>query len=176
MAPEDQSEEPIRVTDRRRFTETGDARSESSESSPESADVATAVPAPEAPPEAAPATAEAPSAPAPTEAADAEGPESDGNEGEGLRAMGVEELGIQAVFFAFWQSAMMALGAQDPAGRSAPVSLEDARQSIGLLQVLHQKTSGNLSSEEEQTLVRLLHEAQMAYIQVAGPPPAGENP
>ena len=67
----------------------------------------------------------------------------------------------------------MNLGAQDPSGQSLPVNLEAARESIELLRVLGAKTAGNLTEEEDRMLRHLLHEAQMAYVQVAGGGDAG---
>ena len=63
--------------------------------------------------------------------------------------------------------ALMAMGAMpDPSGR-AYVSLETARQQIDLLDVLEQKTAGNLSDEEKSNLLSTLHELRTAYLDVA---------
>ena len=63
--------------------------------------------------------------------------------------------------------ALMAMGAvPDPSGR-AYVSLETARQQIDLLDVLQQKTDGNLEPGEKSTLLSTLHELRTAYLDVA---------
>lgn len=132
---------PIVVTDRRRFTETGEARE---------------APAPEAaaPPPVQPAAGAARPAP------------------ERLAAE-PSDLGVQAVFLIFFQSALMALGAPDDLGRRMAPDLDQARESIELLRVLERVTRGNLTQDEETMLKRMLHEAQLAYVQVAGGTGAG---
>lgn len=63
--------------------------------------------------------------------------------------------------------ALMSMGAMpDPSGR-AYVSLETARQQIDLLDVLEQKTAGNLTAEEKSNLASTLHELRTAYLEVA---------
>lgn len=63
--------------------------------------------------------------------------------------------------------ALMAMGAMpDPSGR-AYVSLETARQQIDLLDVLAEKTRGNLDDEEHRNLFATLHELRTAYLDVA---------
>lgn len=146
--PDEEQDEPIRITDRRRFTETGEARDDES---------CEPVPSPEPEP---------PAGPAPSPAAAGEAQAAPRPEAELGPAAG--DLGIGSVFLAFWQGALMNLGAADPAGNRMPVNLDAARESIELLRVLQQKTAGNLNEEEDAMLRHLLHEAQMAYVQVAG--------
>lgn len=63
--------------------------------------------------------------------------------------------------------ALMSMGAMpDPSGR-AFVSLESARQQIDLLDVLEQKTAGNLDADEKSNLAATLHELRTAYLDVA---------
>ena len=157
MAPDErrdeEQDEPLRVTDRRRFTETGESRDD------ESADAV---------PRAEPEPIELPS-PGADEVPVEPQSERTGEAGPLPEELGIaEELGIGSVFLAFWQGALMNLGAADPAGNRLPVNLDAARESIELLRVLQQKTAGNLSEEEDGMLRHLLHEAQMAYVQVAG--------
>jgi hypothetical protein len=140
--PDEEQDEQLRITDRRRFTETGEARDEG-----------------EAGAEARPEPAASPAEP---------GVATPPDEPTAAPASMPEGLGIGSVFLAFWQGALMNLGAADPTGNRLPVNLEAARESIELLRVLQQKTVGNLSEEEDGMLRHLLHEAQMAYVQVAG--------
>ena len=145
--PQDANE--LRVTDRRRFTSTGEIRDESE-------------PAPEPAPTAAPIASAPPSSPAPAPSpgnADADAPRA--------RHDAVYDFGIESVFLIFHQSALIALGATHPGGPPGHVDLAEARQAIGFLKVLEDKTRGNLSEDEAAMLQDLLSEAQMAYVQVA---------
>ncbi len=63
-------------------------------------------------------------------------------------------------------SAMMHLGqVPDPLGGPAHTNLPLARQSIDMLAMLQEKTRGNLTSDEERLLGRLLHDVRMAWIE-----------
>jgi hypothetical protein len=152
MCPGDDPQDPaneLRVTDKRRFTSTGEMREESE---------AAETPQPAEPPRVI-APADAPATAAREAAAP---PEQAG------RAGAVYEFGIESVFVIFYQSALIALGAthQDggPPGR---VDLPEARQAISFLKILEEKTRGNLTADEAAMLRDLLSEAQMAYVQVA---------
>jgi hypothetical protein len=46
--------------------------------------------------------------------------------------------------------------------------LEMAKYNIDMLQVLEEKTKGNLTKEEEAVLVNTLNELRMGYVKVAG--------
>jgi hypothetical protein len=46
--------------------------------------------------------------------------------------------------------------------------LEMAKYNIDMLQVLEEKTKGNLTEEEETVLVNTLNELRMGYVKVAG--------
>ena len=48
-----------------------------------------------------------------------------------------------------------------------PVNLDLAKHHIDMLQVLEDKTKGNLSEEESQALSLALHEVRMQYVQTA---------
>ncbi|MEM7245501.1 MAG: DUF1844 domain-containing protein [Acidobacteriota bacterium] len=161
MASEEQRDErsELRVTDRRRFTETGEERSGFEE---EASAPAEPEPAPEtaAPPPSADARPEPPppepaaSEPEPSATVDERG-ELDGS-------------GIEAVFMAFGQSALLNLGFPDPMGQRAPVNLEAAQDAIRLLQVLQEKTAGNLDAREAAMLGEMLHQVQLAFVEVTG--------
>jgi len=65
-------------------------------------------------------------------------------------------------------SAMMHMGlVPDPSGRAGDVNLEMARQTIEMLVMLRQKTSGNLDQNEASLLERVLHDVRMAYVEQA---------
>lgn len=160
MARDEEKHEPIRVTDRRRLTEEGDVRPDGGEG--DEPQLGGTGPSVEEGP--GPGHGEGPPASGPSSRA----PDSGADSAEGrLPAPDMEQLGIQAVFLAFWQSAMLSLGAPDGSGKALPVDLDGARQSIALLKVLERKTAGNLTADEEAILRRLLHEAQLTYVQVS---------
>ena len=52
------------------------------------------------------------------------------------------------------------------AGRGHPQGKEAARQMIDVTEVLEEKTAGNLSAEESESLKKLLGEAKMLYMKV----------
>jgi len=159
--PQEDAAQELRVTDRRRFTSTGDMRDESDGAdvapSPEPAEIP-APPAPSAPAAPSPVTVPSPVVLAAEAPAAAPRPSGDG---------AVYDLGIESVFIVFHQSALIALGATHPDGPPGRVDLAEARQAITFLKVLEDKTRGNLSPDEAAMLQDLLSEAQMAYVQVA---------
>lgn len=71
-------------------------------------------------------------------------------------------------------------GMQDPqTGQALPPSLPLAKHYIDLLELLQQKTKGNLDPDEQRVLEGTLHEVRMAFVQVAGgggTPPPGAAP
>lgn len=72
--------------------------------------------------------------------------------------------------------AIAALGlVATPDGRRLPPDLELAKHYVDLLQVLDDKTRGNLTPEEKKTLDQVLYEMRMNYVQLAsrGVPPGG---
>jgi hypothetical protein len=65
-------------------------------------------------------------------------------------------------------SAMVHLGrVPDPTGQSGQVNLEMARQSIDLLVLMRDKTTGNLTPDEASMLERVLHDVRMAFVEEA---------
>ncbi len=61
-----------------------------------------------------------------------------------------------------------------PGGERIPPHLEAAKHFIDLLQVLEDKTKGNLTPEEKQLLDQVLYEMRMTFVQMAGGgPPVG---
>jgi hypothetical protein len=65
-------------------------------------------------------------------------------------------------------SALIHLGfIQDPGTNQKTVSLEIARQNIDLLEILKEKTQGNLTEDETKLMDNILYELRMAYLQVS---------
>jgi len=58
------------------------------------------------------------------------------------------------------------LGAPD--GSAPEINLDLAKHHIDLMEVLEEKTKGNLTNDESKKLSLALHEARMQYVQAAG--------
>jgi len=64
-------------------------------------------------------------------------------------------------------SALVHLGdAPDPSGGTVTANPTLARQTIDLLQLLQEKTTGNLTGEEERLLDQILYDLKMRYVEV----------
>ena len=71
------------------------------------------------------------------------------------------------------QAAVSIGGFQHPSGETVPPDLAMAKHLIDLLEVLGNKTKGNLTDEEHKALDGVLYEMRMRYVQgVKGPPPS----
>lgn len=65
-------------------------------------------------------------------------------------------------------AAMIGLGlAPRPDTGKTSVDLEMARQNIDLLELMQQKTKGNLTADEEKMLDRVLYEIRTKYLEVS---------
>lgn len=64
-------------------------------------------------------------------------------------------------------SALVHLGdAPDPSGGPPKPDVAMAKQTIDLLAVLQEKTTGNLTGEEERLLDQVLYDLRMRYVEV----------
>lgn len=64
--------------------------------------------------------------------------------------------------------ALMGLGMhQDPSGKGVMVDLEGSKFAIDLLEMLQEKTEGNLSEEEAAEIKQLISELQSRFVQIA---------
>lgn len=71
------------------------------------------------------------------------------------------------------QSALMGMGKiVHPAVGKAEVDLEAAQQAIDMLEMLRERTKGNLSTEEERGLTQTLSMLQMNFVETAQAQPA----
>lgn len=62
-------------------------------------------------------------------------------------------------------SSLMLMGEQlDPQQSSIPVNLPQAKEIIDLLSILEQKTTGNLTTEEQSVLRDMLYALRMKYV------------
>ena len=66
-------------------------------------------------------------------------------------------------------TAMLQLGlVNGPGSEHPPVDLPAARETIDLLEILYEKTKGNLTEHEEDLLSGSLYELRMAFVKVSG--------
>lgn len=135
-------ERGFKVADRRRFSETGEAR-DTSESAGESA---AQEDAPRVPPAAAPEESAFASQPA-------------GHEAHGEIDFSTFVIGLSA-------QALAHLGEiPDPMHQTVRVDLEAARQVIDILGLLRDKTKGNLDNAEGPLLESVLYDLRMKYVE-----------
>lgn len=81
------------------------------------------------------------------------------------------------LFSSLATQAMFALGRMaDPQSGKPVENLEEARHIIDTLQLLEDKTKGNLSPEESALLQHLLYELRMEYVAVRDQQPANAPP
>lgn len=81
---------------------------------------------------------------------------------------------LELVNLVAMQAAIGLGGYQGPGGEGIPPNTSAAKFHIDLLDILHKKTEGNLSDEEQRVLDTVLYELRMQFVQVASghPPPA----
>jgi hypothetical protein len=76
------------------------------------------------------------------------------------------ELTFANIVLMFGTTALVHLGAAgDPAGGEQRVDLEQAKQVIEMLDVLKQKTAGNLTDQETRILDGILFDLRMRYVE-----------
>jgi len=149
---DEEEEKPIRVVDRRMFTPAGELR-EGFEPEEEFA-------ADSAPPPLSPTT---PAPGPPLESA----PRPEAEEGAPREPAG----DFASIVRSLATTAYASLGLlTDPATEGRPRDPAVARQMIDWLDVLEQKTRGNLTFEESDFLSRVLYELRLAYVEVTRPP------
>jgi hypothetical protein len=92
-----------------------------------------------------------------------------------------EKIGFEHLVQQLYLSAMMQMGAGTPEGQRPRIDILGARQTIDLLDVVLDKTQGNLSPTEERTLQTVLYELRMTFVELTRmistqppmPPPPG---
>jgi hypothetical protein len=101
-------------------------------------------------------------------------------------AMGAQPpVGFEHLVQQFYVSAMIQMGAGTQEGQRPRVDILGARATIDLLEVLAEKTKGNLTEAEDRTLQTILYEVRMAFLELtsmislqgvqAPPPPPPEK-
>jgi hypothetical protein len=129
------------VKDRRHFTADGEARGDDQDEAPSPPEVPSAPGAEPSPP--------APRVPSPPEAAPPPPPAAPSAQGVDFGAF-IVSLGAQCGF----------LLSPEEGGPH----LDEARQLISILEMLHDKTEGRRTPREDQVLSQVLYELRMAYV------------
>ncbi len=84
------------------------------------------------------------------------------------REQGVPPVGFLTLMNSIMIQALYSLGCLGVEGQETPaVNLELAKYHIDTLQMLEDKTKGNLTAEESRAISMALHELRMQYVQVA---------
>lgn len=93
------------------------------------------------------------------------------SENEPADAGGLPKIDFSTFVLSLAASALYHMGvAPDPAGGPPPTEadLPLARQTIDTLEMLEEKTRGNLDDDEERLLKSLLYELHMGYVKAGG--------
>ncbi|MHB1022826.1 MAG: DUF1844 domain-containing protein [Acidobacteriaceae bacterium] len=186
-----EKEPELIVMDRRKFNPDGAPR----EDAPKEPEMAESTPISEAPksvPEAVQETQAEDELPAgPTEQETAEShsayKESSKNLDDMIRAANpgmqpLAEMDFNRLVQSVYMTAMMQMGAGTPEGQQPRLDILGARQSIDMLGVLTDKTTGNLTEGETRLLQSALFELRMAFLEITQaiarsatqPPPPGK--
>jgi len=92
------------------------------------------------------------------------------------------EMTFERLVESFYMTALIQMGAVRPEGEQPRVDIMGARQTIDSLNLLQEKTKGNLSEREQTLLQNVLFELRMAWIEItnaiakapARPPGSGQ--
>ena len=83
---------------------------------------------------------------------------------------------IEFVMMQAQQAALFLGRIPNPQTGKPEVNLEIARMFIDQLEMIHEKTRGNLTSEESEILTRVLSDLQLSFVQASGPAGAPATP
>ena len=149
----DQNDEGFKVVDRRLFTETGELRKDAAEQDRIWEEEAKKAAAAKAQPKAA----------APTAGSSPQGGEATALEPEVESSRSFQML----VDFLTRNAAAMLGGMADPRTGQAFLDLEGAREIIDMLDVLREKTKGNLAKADEDLLVEVLGSLKLTFMEIS---------
>lgn len=163
------------VTDRRLFTPEGELRPEAADEPP--APVPSKPPTEAKQPDPPKAAASAPQTPPPPSVAEQKAQaEAYSKSTSELDSRLKQELGsaqaqdLQITFERFlaslYMTALLQLGLVQEQGARPQIDLIGARQTVDTIEILKDKTKGNLTQAEENFLQNVLYELHMAYIEV----------
>ena len=92
------------------------------------------------------------------------------------RAKELPEPDFRVFVAGLYTQTLMALGeVENPLTHKREKNLPESQFLIDTIDMLKQKTQGNLSSEEDSYLVSLLHDLRMRYVSAAGQPAQEEQ-
>lgn len=170
----DKKEEFV-VQDRRRFAMEGDVLQENAKESREEEKPATPAPTAAAPMEPAAVAAEEELPAPPTAAEEQEQKDAYKASGKqideminrsGSREQAPAEMTFERLVESFYMTALLQLGAIRQENEQPHVDILGARQTIDSLNLLMEKTKGNLSDREQTLLQNVLFELRMAWIEI----------
>ena len=82
------------------------------------------------------------------------------------KAVTPEQIDFSTLVFSFATSALINLGiAPDPMTKQTQKNVELAKQNINILEMLQQKTKGNLTADESALLENLLMEVRLRFVE-----------
>src|SRR5204863_8498333 len=85
---------------------------------------------------------------------------------ERRKAETTEKIDFISVLFSYVQTALIYLGeAEDPTQKESLENLPGAKQMIDILELMQEKTKGNLDDQEKQYLESALFDLRMRYMQ-----------
>lgn len=155
---ESKQDESFKVVDRRLFTPEGEFRKEVAEQQDRERDTAPAAASTSAPAPIASGASAVAGKPATASAIPAAAPSSDAPKRSSVFENLIRSLGQNA--------AMLLGGYADPQTGQPVLDLEGAREMIDMLDVLREKTRGNLAPEEETLLVDVLGNLKLAFMEM----------
>jgi hypothetical protein len=105
-----------------------------------------------------------------TEIGSSEFDEPEAEAGRGATPDNLPRIDFATFVLSLSHSALVHLGdALNPINGAPDENLPMARQTIDLLNLLEQKTRGNLSGEEERVLQQVLYDLRLRYVEVSRP-------
>jgi hypothetical protein len=180
-----EKKQDFQVSDRRRFAPEGELREDApvveeekpAAQMPAATPAAEQVAAPAAAPESQPADAEGEHEMPPPPTAAEQQEQSDAYKATGkkleeifskagARRESLPEMTFGRLIESFYMTALLQLGAIRQEGEPPAVDIMGARQTIDSINVLQEKTKGNLSDQEQTLLQNVLFELRMAWIEV----------
>jgi hypothetical protein len=166
--PDSKQDEGFKVVDRRLFTEDGELRKDAVEQERRDEEAARAhKPAPPAQP---PASSSKPAAPAPAGTAPlaaAGAPDATAPAAEAADAIPSSHSFQVLVDFLTRNAAAMLGGMADPRTGQPFLDLEGAREMIDMLDVLREKTRGNLAKADEDLLIEVLGSLKLTFMELS---------
>jgi hypothetical protein len=104
-------------------------------------------------------------------------PEAPAQDSENAAHMPIPPASLEMLLTMLATEAMVALGQiPHPATGQPQPDMGQAQYLIDLVEVIREKTKGNLSANEQQLMETLLHQLRLAYVESAAAMPPGPSP